>query len=446
MKRATSPLHWLGLAPCLALWGCAELASEPSSRVDPNDASIEVEAWPVIADTWARWLPSEAGATSPEVAEAPHRVAIASSSRLDFDLVLGAQASVSQVDAVRFRERTYLALRASLPDGTTRIDLVSSDDERTFRRESSLVGRRVHSGRLLVLADRLFAYASEVADDGNELHPRGVYGASLEPDGLWSDWRSLDLGAQLVFRTKVERGIPLMTSYALSEKQYAFEDGALEVRLLTTENGFDWRPLRSGQHAVYRGGGSQAAFSSDDDGNLYSVVRREAGDEAGFGSALCASVGADWARWECVNDPKKYDSPTLFNHEGELYLVARRHAAADGTNDRGDGFSLLRRTRNEARELAAKKRCALWHFDRAHQRVEFLLDLPSRGDTCAAAVMPGAESGEFVIYDHSSPLDGPDVSLREGRLGPTHAYRHVVRFEPTAVEGAKAGSSRSTAQ
>jgi hypothetical protein len=118
--------------------------------------------------------------------------------------------------------------------------------------------------------------------------------------------------------------MPLLTSYALSEKRYAFDENSMEVRLLTTRDGFEWRPLRSGQHAVYRGGGSQAAFSSDDDGNLFTVVNREAGDEAGFGSALCAARGADWARWDCVNDPKKYDSPTLFNHDGELYLVARR--------------------------------------------------------------------------------------------------------------------------
>jgi hypothetical protein len=168
---------------------------------------------------------------------------------------------------------------------------------------------------------------------------------------------------------------------------------------------------------------------------LYTVVNREAGDEAGFGSALCASQGADWARWDCVNDPKKYDSPTLFEYDGELYLVARRHAAEDGNYDRGEGFSLLRKAGNEAHDLAAKKRCALWHFDRGHRRVDFVLDLPSQGDTCAAAVVPSARESEFVIYDQSSPLDGPDVSLRRGLLGPTYVYRNVIRFEPVTESG-----------
>jgi hypothetical protein len=159
------------------------------------------------------------------------------------------------------------------------------------------------------------------------------------------------------------------------------------------------------------------------------VVKNEAGDESGVGSALCAAKASDWARWDCVNVPKKYDSPTLFTYDGELYLIARRHAESDGRYDRGPGFSLLRRASNEARDLAAPKRCSVWHFARSHQRVDFVLDLPSKGNTCAASVVPGRVPGEFVVYDHSSALEGPDLPLREALARSTYVYRHLLRFE-----------------
>ena len=152
-------------------------------------------------------------------------------------------------------------------------------------------------------------------------------------------------------------------------------------------------------------------------------------DESGFGSAICAAESSDWARWDCTNDPKKYDSPTLFTHDGELYLVARRHAADDGRYDTRHRLSFLRRAENEVRDLSGPKRCSLWHFDRGHKRIDFMLDLPSKGNTCSPSVIAASAPNEYVIYDHSSDIDGPDLSLSEGLSKETFVYRHVVRFD-----------------
>jgi hypothetical protein len=384
----------------------------------------------MVADQLARFLPTPPARSLAVGPALPHSVAVADSHRVAVDDVLGPADVRGNVDAVRFGGRVHLALRSASSTGETRIDIVSSEDEVTFRRETSLTtDGELYAARLLAWNGALFAYASELRRDGSESKPSAVLATRLDREGVWNDWKELPLEAQVVWRAKVERGIPLLTSYALSEKTYQFEEPTMEVRLLTTTDGFDWRPLRSGQRVVYRGGGTEAAFSSDEDGNLYSVVKNEAGDESGFGSALCAARASDWARWDCVNDPKKYDSPTLFTHEDELYLVARRHVAGDGSYDQAQGFTLLRRTNNEARDLASQKRCSLWHFDRAHKRVDFVLDLPSRGNTCAAAVLPGTAEGEYVVYDQSSPTEGPDLSLQNGLAQPTYIYRHTLRFE-----------------
>jgi hypothetical protein len=76
------------------------------------------------------------------------------------------------------------------------------------------------------------------------------------------------------------------------------------------------------------------------------------------------------------------------------------------------------------------KRCALWRFVPGEDRIAFVLDLPSRGDTCFPAVLEGGEPGEIVVYDYSSPLEGPDLAWLRGQRGETRIHRHVLRFEP----------------
>src|SRR4029077_12288958 len=67
------------------------------------------------------------------------------------------------------------------------------------------------------------------------------------------------------------------------------------------------------------------------------------------------------------------------------------------------------------------KRTALWRVDPERLDVSWLLDLPSRGDTCFPAIVADGP-GRFTIYNYSSPLDGWDRPWCAGQLGPTAIY------------------------
>jgi hypothetical protein len=58
--------------------------------------------------------------------------------------------------------------------------------------------------------------------------------------------------------------------------------------------------------------------------------------------------------------------------------------------------------------------------------VTFVLDLPSRGDTCFASVLPRGDDA-YVLYNYTSPLDAPegaaDPSWLQGQLAETRIYR-----------------------
>lgn len=152
---------------------------------------------------------------------------------------------------------------------------------------------------------------------------------------------------------------------------------------------------------------------------------------------VCDAPADDIASWTCAADPKKYDSPHVFAFDGEIYLVGRRNVTESGHYDIAvDETDPGQRTlQNQVAYTNAEKRCALWRFVQGERRIAYLLDLPSKGDTCfAASLDPGeptpGEPHDIVIYDYSSDVDGEDVSWREGQRGPTFIYRHVLRLTP----------------
>jgi len=68
------------------------------------------------------------------------------------------------------------------------------------------------------------------------------------------------------------------------------------------------------------------------------------------------------------------------------------------------------------------KRCALWRVEPDALTVDFVLDLPSRGDTCFPSAIPTGEDS-YHVYNYSSPLDGPDLGWLLGQGGVTNIYR-----------------------
>jgi diadenosine tetraphosphatase ApaH/serine/threonine PP2A family protein phosphatase len=89
---------------------------------------------------------------------------------------------------------------------------------------------------------------------------------------------------------------------------------------------------------------------------------------------------------------------------------------------------------NQLKYSLAPKRCAVWRYVQDEDRIAFLLDLPSRGDTCFPAWIEGSEQGEITLYNYSSDIEGEDLGWAEGQAGATHIYRHTLRFTPREGE------------
>jgi hypothetical protein len=343
----------------------------------------------------------------------------------------------NNLDVVRHSDgRVYLAFRSApshFAGRETVIFVVSSKDERTWDFETRLsLGTDLREPRLLSLGDRLFLYVSKLGDTPLSFEPGGVLVLERRRDAAgphWSEPESLGMPQHIVWRTKAAGGRAWMSAYDGGRNIYRFNGDPLRVKLFESDDGRHWSPADPGRPCVYEGGVSEAEFEFGADGTLFAVGRNEAGDGAnGFGSVVCQAPPGSPASWACHRDPRKYDSPLMFSHGGEIYLVARRTVTEDGAYDRAVGWGALRSIVNALDYVTSAKRCSLFHYVKAEGTIAFLMDLPSRGDTCFPGFLQGSDPNEVVLYDYSSDIDGPDVAWSVGQRGPTYVYRHVLRF------------------
>jgi hypothetical protein len=277
--------------------------------------------------------------------------------------------------------------------------------------------------RLLDLNGKLFLYFFEAGTNPLAFEPGKVFAMERSSSGTWSEPVAISPLNTVVWRTKVVDGVPYMMRYREGSDSYAGTgEAAIQVDMLTTEDGYNWVPVNPDRPVVRTGGGSESDFAFDDSGRLWSVMRNDAGENGRFGSLVCTAPPQDITDWDCVHDPRKFDSPLVFSHRGEVYLLARRQVANEGRYDLG---SLLPPSAafltNQAAYWVTPKRLSLWKIDRDAQRVDWVADLPSKGDTAFPGIVwTGADT--LQVYNYSSPITGPDIAWVQGQLGPTNIY------------------------
>jgi hypothetical protein len=391
----------------------------------------------VNIDSWQREHPLP---PPPRVELGPERVSVRSSERIVPSAGLPAeielQPSNNNLDVVRYRDgRVYLAWRTAPSHfaGTkTVIFVVSSEDERHWRFEGRFAtGADLREPRFLTVGDKLLLYVARLGSDPFDFEPQGLSVSELRASGGFGPLAPVFEPGYIAWRGKELAGRPTLIVYGGGENLYSSHAHPMTVELLTTDDGRHLRPAFGNQRVVEQGGGTETDAVLLGDGSLLAVTRNEAGDETGFGSKVCRAPAGDLGRWTCKNDPLKYDSPALFVHDGEAYLLGRRTLTADGRYDvTRRGPHLYRAAMNELKYITTAKRCSLFHYDARENRFGFVLDLPSRGDTCFPAVLDGPDPSHVVVYDYSSDIDGPELPWAAGQRKNTYVYRHVLEFAP----------------
>ena len=333
-----------------------------------------------------------------------------------------AMASNNNVDLEYFEDRLFVAWRSApthFAGEDTKMYIMSSDDEGKnwdFEHEIAL-GTDAREPRLLNYNGELQFLFFEAGKVAIEFRPKKVWRCFRNGQGDWTELQTMTEEPEIPWDMKVRNGIAYMTSYAGG---HYIADETIKVFFKQSENGKDWETV-GGYPFVYEGGVSEVAFEFDEDGNLWAITRNEDGDESGFGSHLCFAPAEDLGRWQCpeMSSPERYDSPEMFRHGKDIYIVARR----DVGGDFGDGDLYQYSSR--------PKTTALYQVNRDTKQVVHLFDLPGAGDNAFPAVRR-AGPHTFTLVNYTSPLDDPNISWIEGQLSErgTQIYLTRVQFIP----------------
>jgi len=329
--------------------------------------------------------------------------------------------------------RFFLAFRTApshFASELAMIYIVSSEDQIQWEYEAEFhLGTDLREPRLLSMDAGLFLYFATLGTNPVDFEPGVMMVSQYNGPGDWTDPMQIYGNGFIPWRTKTVDGVPYMITYVGGGSIYDVNPQPIYVHWLTTEDGYEWVPVIEGQPVVLTGGVSETDFVFLDDGSLVAVSRNEAGDEIGWGSKLCKAQADSLGDWECIHDPKKYDSPLMFKHDDDVYIIGRRNLNDTGLYDLGydDLGHLTQHLLYELDYWIKPKRTSLWKLDTETLEVVWLADFPSKGDTCFPGIVQLDEDA-FVVYNYTSPVDGPEVPWLLGQLGVTQIVRTTVTF------------------
>jgi len=342
--------------------------------------------------------------------------------------------SNNNVNTVWHAGRIYMVFRTAMwhiASSDTRLYVVSSADQIHWRFEGAFsYGRDIREARLLSWNGRLLLYFALLGANPASFAPGGTMATEYIGPGRWTTPKRILFDDFIPWAVKLHDGKPYMLGYTGGGGTFSPNPPAKKVYWLTTWNGFDWHAVNPARAVVYEGQCGETDFEFLADGSLVTACQTENPDRLGWGAKICTAPASDSSRWTCRGDPRRLDSPFVFRHGADVYVVARRQPAFNGNYDLGipDPEPNSQFAAYDALYAGTPKRCALWTIDVRSRTFRPLVDIPGHGDTCYPSVLPDGRD-RFLIYNYTYPLSGADLPWGVALLaGPTVIYRMTLTF------------------
>lgn len=336
---------------------------------------------------------------------------------------VGCLAANNNLDLVRFADRLWLAWRTApshFASAEARIEVSSAPGvDGPWRHETTVtLGADVREPRWVAAGDRLQLWFLELGTDPKRFQPRGVHRTTTDASAWTAPVCVLPEGV-VPWRIRQIRGRWALIGYRGAEQMYSARpaDPTVEIRwsddLDTWSDPVDVHP-----------GGTECELVELPDGRLLGITRNEGPSRRG-GDLL---VGPALGELRVSPLARKPDSPNLFLWDGEPFLLARRQVAHGGRYDlvpRWCPPGLAIRV-DQAVWSLTRKRSTLYRVDPDAGTITPVVDLPSRGDTSFAAVVPEPD-GSLLVADYTSPAASGDPMWLRGQLRPTEIQLHRLR-------------------
>lgn len=343
------------------------------------------------------------------------------------------QAGNNNVSIAYHEGRLFLAWRTApnhFASSATKLYVVSSDDAGKtweFEREVFL-GTDMREPFLLSFKGRLILTFFEAGTNPLAFEPKRMWRTVRLGPRSWTGLEQWGEEGEVPWAFKARGDEVFLTTY--KGQHYGAEPGVIDVRLFVSDDGLGWRPVGAEGPVVYTGGVSEVGFEFDLEGNMWGVTRNEDGDASGFGSHVVFAPSDNLAAWQfpAKSDPWRYDSPRMFRHGGDIYLVSRRDpCSAYDLGWSGLPFSVQRLLYLALYSLRPK-RTALYRVDSASRKLVWMKDLPGCGDTAFPSIVQTGPH-TFLVANYTSPLWFGWRTWLAGQISPFGTRIYFVRLE-----------------
>jgi len=323
-----------------------------------------------------------------------------------------------------FNKRLFVAWRSSpthFASKKTKVFLMSApideadkiDPTQDFQWEKELqvqLDRDAREPFFVIVNDTLHFYFFQAGTDPIAFQPNQMW--RMRYQGATGSWTTQEPWGQLgeiAWQYQVENGTAYAGSYAGNHYDF-FALGNVSLMLNKSTDGVNWEPVQEGQEVTYRGGASEVGWNFDLEGNFWGVLRNEDGDESGWGSRIAHAKAGQLGNWQFASeksDPTIYESPRMFRHGNDLYLVARTDPTGHFMNHEF-WQTILPDWLHHLSDLAwyslRSHGNALWKVNTTTASLEKLMDIPGCGDTSFSSILRLSKH-KYLIANYSSPRD-----------------------------------------
>ena len=203
----------------------------------------------------------------------------------------------------------------------------STDEGKTWEFETEIYsGRDMREPYFLSINGNLFFYFFEAGTNPIAFQPHSMQRMQYISKGKWSEKEAWAQIGEIAWQYNMKDGEAYTVSYVGSHYSVEQKEN-IRLYLNKTKDGINWEPVGGDQTPfVYEGGISEVGWYFDLDGNIWAVGRNEDGDESGWGRRVAHASKENIAKWTFTDkesNPSIIESPRMFRHANDLFLVGR---------------------------------------------------------------------------------------------------------------------------
>ncbi len=332
------------------------------------------------------------------------------------------QDSNNNLDLVKFKNRFYVAFRTApthFASPKTTMYVISSTDYKKWEFEYELnVQADIREPRFVVWNDSLYLYCFKGGTKKFKFEPQELLVTGTFEGKNWTKAASVQLDGYVPWRLRVYNNELLLSAYY--GKDLYNNKHQSDLRLFESRDARHFKPI-SKEPQINVKTAEEGEFIFDSTGTLYAVVRLE-----GYGGLVCKANKDSLDKWQFVKTKHKYDSSLLFEHNNDIYLIARRNL--DGPCDRSAEGHKPNRAYNLVRYSLTKKRTALYKLDKTALSFAPVLDFPSTGD-CSFAGIQRLTDTDYLVMNYSNEISGKEKIWLRGQFGKTYLYQSILHIK-----------------